>query len=209
MSAIGRVQAQRENCTRGLPTSPTPTRQKPCDQDQVLVAPSCGSGVFWASVKMTIIGSACCRKDDGRLLRPASELGFDYAGCLWAAGTGVFEAASRASRNPRNRAVFSRVAAPAAWYSAIACCPSRSCCSFFLKAASARSRARLTSVSNVVTPFRPNPLAGQTFYLRSGCGLPMQDMPPNQFFPKIRFQPGESSILCLMVVAAFLQLGLV
>jgi hypothetical protein len=31
-----------------------------------------------------------------------------------------------------------------------------------LKAASARSRARLASVSNLVTPFRANPFLGQT-----------------------------------------------
>ena len=92
-----------------------------------------------------------------------TQIRFDQAGCFWAAGTGVFEPASRASLSARNRAVFSRVAARAVSYSAIACCPSRSCCSFFLKAASARSRARLTSVSNLVTPFRANPFAGQTF----------------------------------------------
>jgi hypothetical protein len=108
---------------------------------------------------------ACCRKDDGELLRRASELslGFDQAGCFRAAGTGVFKPASRANRSARNRAVFSVVAARAAAYSAIACCPSCSCCSFFLKAASARSRARLASVSNLITPScRANPLAGQT-----------------------------------------------
>src|SRR5262249_4792035 len=64
----------------------------------------------------------------------------------------VFKPASRANRSARNRAVFSLVAARAASYSAIACCPSCSCCSFFLKAASARSRARLASVSNLLTP---------------------------------------------------------
>ena len=81
-------------------------------------------------------------------------IGFDQADCFWTAGTGLFKPASRASRSARNRAVFSRVAALAAWYSAIACCPSRSCCSFFLKIASARSRARLASVFNPVTPFK-------------------------------------------------------
>jgi hypothetical protein len=40
-----------------------------------------------------------------------------------------------------------------------------------LKAASARSRARFASVSNLVTPIRTNPLAGQTF-------LPEDRMPP-------------------------------
>jgi hypothetical protein len=92
-----------------------------------------------------------------------TQIRFDQAGCFWAAGTGVFKPASRASLSARNRAVFSRVAARAVSYSALACCPSRSCCSFFLKTASARSRARLTSVSNLVTPFRANPFAGQTF----------------------------------------------
>ena len=110
-----------------------------------------------------------------RLLPPGERIvtpdRFDQAGCFWPAGTGVFKPASRASLSARNRAVFSRVAARAASYSAIACCPSRSCCSFFLKAASARSRARLASVSNLVTPFRANPLAGQTF-------LPEDRMPP-------------------------------
>jgi hypothetical protein len=83
-------------------------------------------------------------QDDAELLRPMSEslLGFDHAGCFCAAATGVLKTASRASRSARNRAVFSRVAARAASYSAIACCPSRCCCSFFLKAASARSRTR-------------------------------------------------------------------
>jgi len=97
---------------------------------------------------MTIVAAACCREDNGELLRPASEslLGFDQADCFCAAGTGVFKPASRASLNARKRAVFSRVAARAASYSAITCCPSRSCCSFFLKAASARSRARLALV---------------------------------------------------------------
>ena len=100
-----------------------------------------------------------------------TQIRFDQAGCFWAAGTGVFKPASRASLSARNRAVFSRVAARAVSYSAIACCPSRSCCSFFLKAASARSRARLASVSNLVTPFRASPLAGQT-------NLPEDRMPP-------------------------------
>jgi hypothetical protein len=89
-------------------------------------------------------------------------LRFDQAGCFRAAGIGVFKPALRANRSARNRAVFSLVAAHAASYSAIACRPSCSCCSFFLKAASARSRARLASVSNLVTPSRANPLAGQT-----------------------------------------------
>jgi hypothetical protein len=61
---------------------------------------------------MTIVGAACCRKDGGELLRPESEslLGFDQAGCFWAAGTSGFKPASRASLSARNRAVFSRVA---------------------------------------------------------------------------------------------------
>jgi hypothetical protein len=101
----------------------------------------------------------------------AVPLGFDQADCFCDAGTGVFKTASRASLNARKRAVFSRVAARAASYSAIACCPSRSCCSFFLKAASARSRARLALVSNLVAPVRANPRAGQTF-------LPEERMPP-------------------------------
>jgi len=105
---------------------------------------------------------------------------FDQADCSWAAGTGVFKPASRASLSARNRAVFSRVAARAASYSAIACCPSRSCCSFFLKVASARSRARLASVSNLVTPFRANPLAGQLSCPRTGCRLSMWEAQPSQ-----------------------------
>ena len=130
-----------------------------------------------------------------------TQIRFDQAGCFWTAGTGVFKPASRANRDARNRAVLSRVAAPAAWYSAIACCPSRSCCSFFLKAASARSRARLTSVSNVVTPFRPNPLAGQTSCLRSGCGLPMWDAQLSQrrsrlFVPHTRRRRTTITALC-------------
>jgi hypothetical protein len=70
----------------------------------------------------------------------------------------------------RAKSLLGRLSRRAASYSAIACCPSRSC-SFFLKAASARSRARSASVSNVVTPLRAIPLAGQTF-------LPEDRMPP-------------------------------
>ena len=109
-----------------------------------------------------------------------TQIRFDQAGCFWAAGTGVFKPASRASLSARNRAVFSRVAARVVSYSAIACCPSRSCCSFFLKAASARSRARLASVSNLVTPFRANPLAGQLSCPRTGCRLSMWEAQPSQ-----------------------------
>ena len=107
-----------------------------------------------------------------RLKVPPSEslLGYDQVGCFCAAWPAIFKAASRASLSARNRAVFSRVAARAASYSATACCPSRSCCSFFLNAASARSRALVASVSNLVTPARANPRAGQTF-------LPEERMP--------------------------------
>jgi hypothetical protein len=140
---------------------------------------------------MTIVSAACCRKDGGELLRPESEslLGFDQAGCFWAAGTGGFKPASRASLSARNRAVFSRVADCAASYSAIACCPSRSCCSFFLKAASARSRAGLGSVSNLVTPVRANPRAGQTF-------LPEDRMPPVDV--GCSTEPTLSQVICSM-----------
>ena len=50
-------------------------------------------------------------------------------------------AASRASRSARSRAVFSMIARRSAWYSAIACSPSRSRSCFFLNSASARSWA--------------------------------------------------------------------
>jgi hypothetical protein len=136
---------------------------------------------------MTIVSAACCRKDGGELLRPESEslLGFDQAGCFWAAGTGGFKPASRASLSARNRAVFSRVADCAASYSAIACCPSRSCCSFFLKAASARSRAGLASVSNLVTPVRANRAQDRLSCLRTGCRLSMWDAQPSQRCPRL------------------------
>ena len=86
----------------------------------------------------------------------------------WAGETGVFKPASRANLCALNRAVFSCVAKRAASYSALACCPSRSCASFFLKIASALSRAWLALMANLVTPFRANPPLGQTS-LRSGC----------------------------------------
>jgi hypothetical protein len=112
---------------------------------------------------MKIVGAACCRKDYGELLRQRE----NYSDSIKPAAFGRPERAfSSLRRVPAATPAIGRFfhAWPhAAWYSAIACCPSRSCCSFFLKAASARSRARLTSVSNVVTPFRANSLAGQTF----------------------------------------------
>jgi hypothetical protein len=134
-------------------------------------------------------GQSTYGQSKGELLRPASEslLGFDQAGCFWVAGTGFFKPASRASLSARNRAVFSRVAARAASYSAIACCPSRSCCSFFLKAASARSRAPLVSVSNLVSPSRANPLTGQTF-------LPEERMPPVDV--GCSTEPTPSQVIC-------------
>jgi hypothetical protein len=70
---------------------------------------------------------------------------------------GVFWLAeSRAKRSARNRAVFSRIARSSAWYSAIACWPSRNCCSF-LNRASARPCASSEFMLNHGTPLlRPN-----------------------------------------------------
>src|SRR5262245_19816455 len=99
--------------------------------------------VIWQLLRF-IVGAACCRKDDGELFRPENEplSGFDQPDCFCAAGTGVFKPASRASLSARNRAVFSRIAFNAAWYSAIACWASCDCFSR-LNAASALRLIRI------------------------------------------------------------------
>lgn len=62
-------------------------------------------------------------------------------------------ASSRASLSALRRAVRALRAERCAWYSAIAFWPSRSCISFFLNAASARSCASWEFIFNGVTPF--------------------------------------------------------
>src|SRR5262249_50517539 len=71
---------------------------------------------------------------------------WDYA-APFVLTAGLF-AASRANRSARKRAVFSRIASSLAWYSAIACSPSRACCSF-LNSAWARRSASSECMLNV------------------------------------------------------------